>query len=76
MSNLVPSHVRLHVVVEMAEDAVVQDIGDPQTENLPEEMPQTDDSYAEFQEQGDTNGGDQSITQDTTLQGMTLKIKS
>lgn len=56
----------------MAEDAVVQDIGDPQPENLPEEMPQTEDSYAEFQEQGDAdaNGTDQNISQDTTLQGI------
>ena len=59
---------------EMAEDAVVQDIGDPQTENLPEEMPQTDDSYAEFQEQGDANGADQNISQDTNLQGIELKF--
>ena len=36
----------------MAEDTAVQDIGDPQAENLPEEMPKTDNSYAEFQEQG------------------------
>lgn len=52
----------------MAEDAVVQDIGDQQPDNLPEEMPQTDDSYAEFQDQGDANGGDQNISQDTNLQ--------
>jgi len=57
----------------MAEEAVVQDIGDPQSENIPEEMPQTDESYAEFQEQGDANGADQSISQDTTLQGMELE---
>lgn len=60
----------ISTLFKMAEDAVVQDIGDPQPENLPEEMPQTDDSYAEFQDQGDANGADQSISQDTTLQGM------
>ena len=60
----------LHVLLKMAEDAVVQDIGDQQPDNLPEEMPQTDDSYAEFQDQGDANGADQNISQDTNLQGM------
>ena len=58
------------LLFKMAEDAVVQDIGDQQPDNLPEEMPQTDDSYAEFQDQGDANGGDQNISQDTNLQGM------
>lgn len=59
----------------MAEDAVVQDIGDQQPENLPEEMPQTDDSYAEFQDQGDANGADQNISQDTNLQGMEQNLE-
>ena len=64
----------ISTLFKMAEDAVVQDIGDPQPDNLPEEMPQTDESYAEFQDQSDANGADQNISQDTTLQGIELKI--
>ena len=65
----------ISTLFKMAEDAVVQDIGDPQPDNLPEEMPQTDESYAEFQDQSDANGADQNISQDTTLQGIKLKIQ-
>ena len=61
---------------KMAEEAIAQDIGDPQPVNLPEEMPQTDDSYAEFQDQGDANGTVQNISQDATLQGNVTRLYS